>query len=413
LLTTLPTWNDEDAAYRNPARGLTVNAGFNQHIEGGRYSQSALAAFGGLSSLSNTSIHEDSEADDLWSAYHMWKRLEGIKPNSVWRDRMNNLKDFYVNDYIRVITGPGRETDQDYDHLFAWGLCDWYKTEGNREPDGGVAAKAAIDGIIAAMIAWNATFGDNQPGDPILEETNGSRRWARQLRTAVCAAEVSPTTANVAWRDKLIDMVLQAPEWNSRYGMYFYGRYATANTWGFDYAGGERIANTFHMGIWLDAMWHSWRVLSAAGDGRAATIQQRLIGMATYYRDYGRGSDGRVPLLTGVNLNTGQRIQYASYGVADTYTMSPVNGLVFAYKFTGDRSYLDAAWALWLRTQQTRWGSNTIGHYADSLLDSSYGYIFLDQNKGELQYVYALFENGGDPVVISARPEPPTGLTVQ
>jgi hypothetical protein len=413
LLRTLPTWNDEDAAYRAPARGLSIDAAVIEHIEDGRWSSSALANFGGFSGLSNTGIHEESEADDLWTAYHMWKRLEGIHPNAVWRDRMTNLKNYYINDYVDIISGPGRETDQDYDHLFAWGICDWYKTEGSKEPDGGAAALAAINGVIAAMIDWNASFGTNEPGDRILSDTNGSRRWPRQLRTAVCAAEVSPTATNLAWRDKMIDMVMQAPDFDQRYKMYFYGSGPTTDTWGFDYAGGERIVNTFHTGVWHDALWQTWRVLSAVGDSRAPAVRQRLIDMATYYRDYGPGADGRVPLLTGLNVNTGQRIANTSYGVEDTYTMSPVNGLVFGYKLTGDRSYLDAAWALWLRTQETRWGAGTIGHYADTLLNSGVGFEMLSQNKGELQYVYALFENGGDPVVVAVRPEAPTSLRAE
>jgi hypothetical protein len=93
-----------------------------------------------------------------------------------------------------------------------------------------------------------------------------------------------------------------------------------------------------------------------------------------------------------------------------------VNGLVFAYKFTGNQTYLDAAWALWLRTQQTRWGAGRIGHFADTLLASATGFQFLAQNMGELQYVYALYENGGRPTLVSGsqpRPNPPTALSAQ
>lgn len=411
LLTTLPTWADEDAAYR--ARGLTIDPGFFEHIEGGNYSDSQLAKFAGLSSLTNTEMHTDTEGDDLWTAYHMWKRLEGIKPNSIWRQRMNNLKDFYVNDYVSVLTGSGRETDNNYDHLYGWGLCDWYKTEAANEPDGGAAAKAAIDDIVAAMVSWNAGFSASQVGDQLLGNGNGSRRWARQLRFAVCAAEVSPTTQNVAWRDKVIDMVLAAPDFDPTIEMYFYGDFVTDKN-GFDYSAGDRVVNTFHMGIWMDALWQAWRVLQQENDSRADVVRQRLLDMATYYRDFGPDSDNRVPLLTGVNINTGERLDTSAtgYGGQNTYTMSPVNGLVFAYKLTGDKSYLDVAWALWLNTHETRHGANTIGHYADSLLASATGFRFLAQNKGELQYVYALFENGGDPIVLTSRPQAPQNLTV-
>ena len=33
--------------------------------------------------------------------------------------------------------------------------------------------------------------------------------------------------------------------------------------------------------------------------------------------------------------------------------------------------------------------------------DSSYANLYLDNNKGELQYVYMIFENGGLPTVLT------------
>jgi hypothetical protein len=419
LLTTLPDWSDEDAAYRDSARGLDVSPGLFEHIEGGNYSSDQLGFFGEACCFTNKELHEDTEGDDLWTAYHMWKRLEGVKPNGTWHTRMETLKNFYVNDYLSVLTGPGRETDNNYDHVYGWGLCDWYKTEGSKEPDGGAAALAAIDGIIAAMVNWNASYqGGIEPGDSILNNSNGTRRWARQLRLAVCAAEVSPTAFNKAWRDKVVDIVMNSPDFDDNYKMYFYDEGQTTKK-GYDYAGGERVTNTFHMGLWMDAMWQAWRVLSAEGDPRASPIQERLTGMASYFRDYGPTADGRVPLLTGVNINTGTRIDTASsgFGNTDVYTISPVNGLVFAYKFTGDQRYLDAAWSLWLRFQESESGkAGTIGHYADSQLSSANGYRLLRHNKGELQYVYALFENGGKPTTVSgaqAAPMAPSNVSIQ
>jgi hypothetical protein len=410
LLTTLPDWNDEDAAYRDPMRGLTVSPGLFEHIEGGNYSSTQLGYFEEGCCFTNTDLHQDTEGDDLWTAYHMWKRLEGIKPSSTWRNRMNTLKKFYVNDYLSVLTGPGRETDNNYDHVYGWGLCDWYKTEGSKEPDGGAAALAAIDGIIAAMVDWNASYqGGIEPGDSILNNSNGTRRWARQLRLAVCAAEVSPTAFNKAWRDKVIDIVLNSPDFDDNYKMYFYDEGQTTKK-GYDYAGGERVTNTFHMGLWMDSMWQAWRTLSAGGDARAATIRERLVGMASFFKNYGPTTDGRIPLLAGINVNTGTRLDTSGsgFGNTDVYTISPVNGLVFAYKFTGDQRYLDAAWSLWLRFQESESGKvATISHYADSQLSSANGYRLLRHNKGELQYVYALFENGGEPTIVSSDIKPP------
>ncbi|MEM9386274.1 MAG: hypothetical protein AAGA68_14530 [Pseudomonadota bacterium] len=413
LFVTLPDWNDEDSAYRDPARGLTVDAGFFEHIEGGNYSDTALATFGGLDYITNTEMHEITEGDDLWTAYHMWKRLDGVRPTTVWRQRMENLKTFFVESYVDELTGPGRETENNYDHLYGWGLCDWYKTEADGEPDGGAAALAAIDGIVAAMVSWNPGFSANSPGDQLLDRGNGSRRWARQLRFAVCASEVSPTASNLAWRDQVVDMVLQAPDFDATYGMYFNGSGPTGSN-GFDYAAGDRIANTFHMGIWMDSLWHAWRVLNGENDPRAETLRERLVSMATYYRDFGPDPDGRVPLLTGLNINTGVRLDTSAsgYGTQNVYTLSSINGLVFAYKFTGEGSYLEAAWARWGFIQEFRYGPATVGHYTDSLLASATGFRFLAQNRGELQYTYALFENAGQPIVLGPAPKPPTEFRV-
>jgi hypothetical protein len=120
--------------------------------------------------------------------------------------------------------------------------------------------------------------------------------------------------------------------------------------------------------------------------------------------------DGRIPLLTGININTGLNIDTSNtgFGNTDVYTIAPVNGLVFAYKFTGEQSYLDAAWNLWIRFHKSESGEErTIGHYVDSQLSSANGFRLLRHNKGELQYVYALFENGGNPTLVGSSTTPP------
>ena len=43
LLTTLPDWNDEQAAYQ--AQGLTIDPGLFEHVEGGNYNSNQLRLF--------------------------------------------------------------------------------------------------------------------------------------------------------------------------------------------------------------------------------------------------------------------------------------------------------------------------------------------------------------------------------
>lgn len=80
----------------------------------------------------------------------------------------------------------------------------------------------------------------------------------------------------------------------------------------------------------------------------------------------------------------------------------PVNGLVVAYKFTGDRFYLELAWTRYTNWQAARSGTTgQLENIVDSQIASATGFRFLSNNKGELQYVYALFENGGEPLTIA------------
>ena len=80
----------------------------------------------------------------------------------------------------------------------------------------------------------------------------------------------------------------------------------------------------------------------------------------------------------------------------------PVNGLVVAYKFTGDRSYLERAWTRYTNWQAARSGTTgQLENIVDSQIASATGFRFLSNNKGELQYVYTLFENGGEPLTIA------------
>ena len=62
--------------------------------------------------------------------------------------------------------------------------------------------------------------------------------------------------------------------------------------------------------------------------------------------------------------------------------------------------------------QQTMRDEGVVGHYVDSVLSPDRH--VLGNNKGELQYVYALFENGGNPTLVSGvAPKPPSNLRAE
>ena len=68
------------------------------------------------------------------------------------------------------------------------------------------------------------------------------------------------------------------------------------------------------MGIWMDALWHAWRVLDAEGDVRAAAVRRRLIDMATFYRDIPLDDNGFLRLHLGYNVETNSPSALAEIG---------------------------------------------------------------------------------------------------
>ena len=424
----MPDWNDEDQAYALRPEVTNTDVGVWEHIEGGNYSASQLDKFKNHTPATSRDLHADTESDFLWTAYHMWKRLEGIKPNSIWADKVVVSKEFFITTYQTIqfddsgaASGP-TETDVNQDHAYGWGLCDWYASEGASEPDGGAAALAAINQLVQSYNDWFSAGGQFPvaPGDTIFDRAPGMRRWARQLRFAVRAAEVSPTAFNIAWRDRVIDIVLQGPDFDPDAEAYVYADGAPRIYDGFSYANGDRLANAFHSGILGDALYHAWRVLNAEGDPRALTIGDRLVKQGTFWRDNGEDSVGEVQLLTGVNINSGVSLHNLGSSSQGIYTISPVATLVYAYKLTGDSSYLDKAWAYWMKFQ-TNHGLQFVGgftegdlsHYTDSQLASGDNFRNLAHNKGQLQYIYPLFENGGDPVVTGEFALKPSWFTAE
>lgn len=393
-LVDLPDWNDEAAAYAS--RNLDAS-GAQIHVSDGTYSRDRIDRFSSLSNLSDT--HGNTEGDDLWTAYQMYKRLDGIHQTAAddWFSRASSLAGYFKNNYV-----GGSAWDDDarfnHDHMYGWGLADW--AEGQSD----TAAIPVINAQVTALVQWNANTHVFDPGDNL--GNGGSafgRRWARQLRFAVRAAEVSPIAPNIAWRNKVIDLVLQTPNWDAARNMYWMTSQGTDSRRGSGaYAAGDRISVTFHMGIWMEALWHAWRVLDAEQDPRAAAARQRIIDMATFYRDVGPDSSGQIHLNLGYNINSGAIIRGGGSGSPTmVYNLGPINGLVMAYKFTGDASYLNLAWTLYRNWQNSQSGNaGVVEHYVDSELSSATGFSFLANNKGELQYVYALFENGGNPTLV-------------
>ena len=409
LLEVLPTLLDEDAAYAS--RDLITGDAVRLMVD--RYTTQQVTNFASKDGFSDSGaggeFHQISEGDELWTAYQMYSRLHETEPDAAqpYFTRAQNLVGYYVNTWPDGAWERAKQNPCLLDHVYGWGLKDW----GLRENDD--AALAVLEALVLDTRAfliemdWYAGYTGAFGG--------GQRRWARLLRLGVAAGEVSSEPNVLEFRDQVVENVMTTPHWDDDAGMYYWGENRTNNVFEGGYAAGWRGASSFHIGMLADSMWQLHRVLRGGtniGSWTAADVKTRIVRMADWIVQYGR--DPNLPddnpntdgFETGASmgLQNGTTLQHRSASFS-AYNVSLVNMLVFAYKLTGDASYLERAWTHFLDTQNNYTSGlssspTTIDHYVDSLLSSANGFAYLRVNKGELQYCYALFENGGAPIIV-------------
>jgi len=395
-------WTDENDTYT--LLGLNTSGALLDILDDNRWSQSQLDTFQNKQSIGTTSgtqaeLHGTSEGDELWTAYHMYRRLNGIRQAAAdyWYVKAAGFAVWFKTGFVDSFGWDYDRDAYEFCHTYGQGLVDW--AIGEQDAD----AVTAIDTIIARISAYSAAV---TPGDSLLTYATGSRRWARFLLVSVRAADVSPTAANIAWRDKVIDCVLQMPEWDATYNAYWIGQYDTDQKLGAGaYASNQRIQITFHMGVMMHGLWRAWM-----STGRA-DVRQRLVDLATFYRDHPLDGEGFFQIYLGRDLDDGSTIT-AGGSAGDpgdphhgSYTTGPIIGLVAAYKLTGDSTYLARARQVWQTFQEYHSGTpGELHHFTDTQIASGDGFQYLLQNKGELQYAHLLFENGGQPTVLTTQP---------
>ena len=161
-------------------------------------------------------------------------------------------------------------------------------------------------------------------------------------------------------------------------------------------------------GILAEAFYQAYRTTNRP------ELKDRLVAMARFVDQYGLdptyqyvGSWFGVKNGTPFSDNTGGTFW------DPVYTNSLVNTLVLGYKYTGDARLYDRAKYFFNRGTKGVYGSgtqrtspdNVVDHFVDTRFCCD-GY-FLNFNKGELQYTYLLFENGGNPAVVGTILPPP------
>ncbi len=343
--------------------------------------------------IGGVNLTDDTEGDDLWSHYQAYKRT-GNPIHLQWAQRW---RDWFVNgNFYNQWANQGDGVE----HTFGWGLALW----GVERSDS--AALAALEQIAARIEQMYTGIG---PGYQM--SFYGNRMRARHLLVACYQAQVNPIARWTNLRDLIVLRWLQSPDWEDTKnspiivgGSYFlsdnpYGNYAT----------GQRVQSAFSYGILCEAF---WRVYQQTG---RTDVRDRLIAMARFINYYcvnpanvnGMSgswwghSAGRYHHPNTNNANTNPNVAPSD----PTYQTAIVNALVIGYKLTGEAAFLNKAKEQFRKgTQYVDYGGagapkqpdNLVHHYIDTL-DNSGGYFAY--NKGELQYSYLLFENGGAPSV--------------
>lgn len=343
-------------------------------------------------SISDPNIHDDTEGDDLWTSLFMYLRTG--EPG--YFDRAKAWARYFKNDYLQCVgssysTYCYDQTDFGGDHTYGWGLLAWADDQNDSD-----ALTVAINLGASLETLWDpaSTPYGCVPDDGCLYY--GSRLIGRQLHFMSRLAEVTGDPRWINLRDKMINVLLSSPEWDEDKGMYWWGDWITDQALGSgSYANGDRLASAFEIGQLVEGMWQAYRTTGNP------EIKRRLIKMATFVRDYA---------LDPASNYTGYRFgwvngQPANIEPSYVYTLSLVNLLVLGYKFTGDQSFLDEAVFRFMRGINGVYGSfdrrapdGVVSHF----VDTEFFYEFYDHNKGELQYTYLLFENGGQPTVESS-----------
>lgn len=342
-------------------------------------------------SVGGVDIHNETEGDDLWTYLMMWRR----SGNPLYLNRANAWATYFKTGGYRANLGP--DSGFEYDHMYGRGLIAWHA---HTCETGACDTQALVEAENLGAIVETLMFDPKwRPGRGMAGF--GLRQSARHLLLATLLAEATQKQRWITLRDKLIDLWLASPDWDAR-GMYFVNDWQTdfvlgAGAW----AAGTRIQSAFQIGILAEAFYHAFRTT-----GRLE-LRDKLVAMARFVDQFGLDPQFQ---YTGSWFGLKNGTSFHNYNGGGTvtfwdpvYTTSLVNTLVMGFKYSGDRALYDRAKHFFNRGTKGIYGEpvrrsaadNVVHHFVDTVFDTSTGSFFLAFNKGELQYTYLLFENGG------------------
>jgi hypothetical protein len=364
---------------------------------------------------SSFNVHDSSEGDDLWTHYQQYLRTG----NSLHRTWAQGWRNYFVSGaYRNGFASSGESTGFLYDHMYGQGLVLWAIHE--NDP----AALAEAETLAGIIEAQGVT-----PGSTPMAYW-GSRAKARHLIVATYVAQATNSQRWITLRNRLIDAWVRSPDWATGAvgGNYFVGRdqmpYAGTNVAAYDQ--GRRVNSAFQFALHTEGLWRAY-----LATGRE-DVRQKLVDIALWTEYYAHDPSYVNPMVGAWYGQNGDKSRWHRdgdsgntnvKGTDPVYDTATVNTLVIGYKLTGRRSMLELARTMFRRGTIFAAGSaadppttklvpdNQVHHFVDTLTNPDQ--FLFDYNKGELQYTYLLFENGGNPIVMGAVPNPPTGLSVQ
>ncbi len=394
-------------------------------------------------------LHGTSEGDDLWNFYQQYKRTGEQR----YFDLATRWRNYYVSSRYEYNLQTGSAPGGDicgppsiWHHCYLQGLCLWGKEQ--NDP----VAIAQAEYLLGRMEpdALSKIPGTNSM---TLSE---SRNYGRRLINACWVSMVNPIPRWITLRDHLIDCWVQSPGYRDTPhptfptiigGNHFSSDSSQQAGWtATQGAQGLKWNHSFNMGIHNEALWLSYK-LTGREDVRNMIIEMArfvlhyawdplhanaMCGSRWGYRPLtGPGAapaslDGRSTpgfLHSGADeysSATGQEgiQQPAPFPNIDltnpnipwepNYEASHVNGLVYAYKLTGELPFLKRAREHWRKATQyanavitgasnPKLSDTEVEHCMDTQRDDT-PYMFA-WNKGEAQYASYLFENGGNPTL--------------
>lgn len=388
-----------------------------------------------LGAITSTDVHDDSEGDNLWTWDSQVQRGYTATIATTMRDRWLTYfrsglyrADLLADDANRGDVFPSTSADP-FCHGYGPGLVRYGYLNGDATAI--TEAEAIADVGLTALFGSTTAPGSGAPSyggrsTVVLAASGnnfgvgGGRQMARIGQLVAHLVFATGKAKWLAWLKAITDAYMGASTWAEapslgivQGGAYFCDRaWMTANgqqgTAAYD--AGARSNSIYQYGMHAEFLWRAYLLT-----GRA-DVRDRLIKFARFMEYYAHnpantGSGG--PFCSSyMGITPGGGYWHRDIPGSAHYDASIVNILVWGYKLTGDSNLLTRA-RVHLR-QGTRWaegqpgagggplvGANEVADFIDTRRNAGGSVEFTD-NKGQLQYAYQVFENGGNPPTLDS-----------